>query len=509
MKKKIRISLIQNNAFLSKENMPPLGLIYLSAYLKKKGITDVHILDLMLSKTPKKVLADYLKKLDHSSHNLIGFYMNTPTRFVVKDAIKMTREIVPNAVICAGGPHPTLDRESTLSNCGGLDFLVAGEGEETFYECVKTLSDDFNLRSLEKISGVSLKRGSAIVHNPLRPRIKDLDIIPFPDRDAVDIKSYRFSFPVLDEGLQKKLIPTSFISSRGCPYDCIFCSVADQWGRMATYHSTERVYDEIKYLIEKYKFNAIYFFDDTFTLNRNRVLEICEKILERNLNFHWFCEIRANTVDRELLSFMYKAGLRSVAMGVESASPRILKDIIKKGISIEEATEAIEVCKELGIFIKTFLSFSYPEETLDDVKMSLDYAKEIKPDAMSMTKLILYPGTPLFKHARSVDQLPKDFSWFKYYPFYGSARNEMVMPNYVDRLSLSDLLTIEKEILEISKLSRKKKRKLSYMLRVLLKNIKQVKSTKDLIIVSKRIINYVMNLLKNPSCKHKNQQNKE
>ena len=494
MKKDIRISLVHDYAFSSKGRMPPLGLMYLSASLKKNGFRNIRILDLQLYRKPRKSLIEYLNSLDHQAPQLIGFYMNTPTRFVVQQAIQITKKLHPHALVCAGGPHPTLDREATLSSCEGLDFIVAGEGERTFLESVQRLSENFQVESLRGVAGTSLKIEDQIIHQDLRPRIGDLDDIPFPDRDAVDIHGYRFEFPVVDQDLQKTLKPTTLISSRGCPYSCVFCSVADQWGRMTTYHSPPRVIEEIKILKEQYGFNAFYFFDDTFTLDRNRVLDICDRMLKAHLEIHWFCEIRANTVDQELLSIMYRAGLRSVAIGVESGNPRILNQVIKKGITLDEATRAIKICKKIGIYVKAFFSFSYPGETLDDVRMTLHYIDTVRPDTFTMTKLVIYPGTPLYRHAVDDNILAKEFDWFRYYSSYNSASNELVMPIFIDRLSFKDFLAIEKEVSRLS-IGMRKRRTPFQLLNILGRNIKNTKSGKDLIIVLKRIGNYLFSLL--------------
>jgi len=431
---------------LTKGELPPLGLLYLSSYLNKNGFHNIYVLDLMLEENQEKALIDYLKRLNRCDNHLIGYYMNTHTRFEVQKAIKLTREIIPEAIICCGGPHPTLDRESTMLNCCELDFLVAGEGEETFLEVVEALSDDFDVISIANILGLSIRLGNEITHNGLRPRISNLDDIPPPERDLIDINDYKFSFPVLDSDLQKNLVTTSIITSRGCPYACIFCSVADQWGRYNTYNSPSKVVEEMELLKEKYGINGLYFFDDTFTLNKKRVVDICNRIIAGKLDICWFCEVRANTVDEELLSLMYNAGLRSVAMAVESASPKILKDVVKKGITLDQATNAVEICKKLGIYIKVFFTYSYPEETLYDVMLTLNYVKNLAPDRAIIGRIRVYPGTPIFRYALENKMLSDDFDWFNQESIYNSVSNDSCIPLFVDQLTFRDFLFIDREI---------------------------------------------------------------
>lgn len=468
-------------------SMPPLGLLYLSSYLKKHGFRNIYVLDLILETDRKKALINHLKRLDRNDRNLIGFYMNTRTRFAVQEAIRIARKILPEAIICCGGPHPTLDRVGTLQNCEGLDFIVIGEGEETFLEVVRTLSDDFNAASLKNIPGISIKIGNEIVHNILRPRIRDLDSIPIPDRDMVPIRNYQPSFPVKDKELQSTLFPTTLITSRGCPYQCIFCSAANQWQRLNTYVSPERVVEEMRLVKEAYGFNSLYFCDDTFTLNKKRVEEICNRIIDEKLDMFWFCETRANTVDEELLTLMYEAGLRSVAMAVESASPRILKDVVKKDITLEQATDAIEMCRKIGIFAKIFFSYSYPNETLDDVKMTLDYAKKVQPDQSVFTRLLVYPGTPLFKYAIDNNLLPEKFDWFKYYPSYDSLSNQTLAPVFIDKLSTDDFVWIRMEVDKMAGASTSQKRSIFALTKRFVKACTKVKSREDFELLKSKI----------------------
>jgi len=201
---------------------------------------------------------------------------------------------------------------------------------------------------------------------------------------------------------------------------------------------------------------------------------------------YWFCEIRANTVDRELLSLMYKAGCRSVAMGVESASPRILKNIVKKGIELEQASATVKICKELGIYIKAFFSYSYPEETLEDVKMTLAFIETIKPDAYPLTRLKVYPGTAICRLAEKMNLLPEDFNWFKFYKFYDSFSNDTCMPWFVDKLTFKDFLWIEDEVISRNE-NLKKQQGIFDIIKTALKVFRRVKSFGDCRIVLTKI----------------------
>ena len=486
----MRMLLIQTSAELTKHLMPPMGLMALATYLREQGF-EASVHDLSFSGDPMEALRTLLAACPGGERYVLGFNMNTHIRFKVRESIEAARALMPEAVICVGGPHPTLDADDTLRSCPGLDFVVRGEGELTTAEALERLARNFSVGSLGDVEGVSWKDRAGEgepVHNPPRARIPDLDILPIPDRDLVgDIRAYDFSFPVKDGALQKNLRATTVLTSRGCPYGCIFCSVADQWGRKTTFFSEDRVMEELTLIKEKYGFNAVYFFDDTFTLNRDRVMSLCRRMIDARLDLTWFAEVRANTVDEELLTLMHEAGLRSTAMGVESASPRILKDVIHKGIGLDQAREAIRVFKKLGIYCKTFFTYSYPTETMNDVRMTLDFAREVKPDRPAFGQLKLYPGTPLFAHARKTGKVPENFSWFEELPEYDAFMAQANVPIYQDRLTDDDLLRIAKEVNDIASELSGGWSRLYLKLKGLFINLSRVRRPSDLRIVLKKI----------------------
>ena len=481
----MNILLFQTNTELSKELMPPIGLISLATYLRSKGVSaQVH--DLSFFKDSKGRMEEILSGMPSSEETLLGFYMNTHTRFVVREHMQRARRLMPDAIISAGGPHPTLDAEDTLLKCPGLDFVVRGEGELSFAEAVERLSGSFSIASLDGVEGVSFQRDGQVTHNPLRSRISDLDELPFPDRDIVDLDKYAFSFPVKDPAVQKGLNPTSMLTSRGCPYGCIFCSVADQWGRKTTSRSVEKVMQELRYLKDK-GYNAIYFFDDTFTLNRKRVVELCHRMIEERLGLTWFCEVRANTIDEELVALMQEAGLRSVAMGLESASPRILGKVINKGITLDQAREAIGLFRKYDIYCKVFFSYSYPTETLEDVEKTLDFILETRPDKPAFGRLKLYPGTPLFALAEKQGKLPEDFSWFTEYPEYNDFMNTFNVPMYKDMFTDEDLLFVDHRVNTVLAQYCESGSRLLHVVRGFLINVRKVRDVRGLKLLFEKI----------------------
>jgi len=209
------------------------------------------------------------------------------------------------------------------------------------------------------------------------------------------------------------------MTSRGCPYRCVFCSVSEQWGHKIRHRSPKNVVNEIEFLLKNYPFlEGIRFFDDVFTIDKNRVIEICQEIIKRKLNFTWECEARADAIDKELVREMKRAGCEFIDLGVESGSNKILKNI-KKNITVEQAIDAVKIIKQAGIGLKVFIMHGLPGETYEDIRKTVFLSRylchELKADGATQGITIIYPGTELEKIAKELGTLPKDFSWGKYY----------------------------------------------------------------------------------------------
>jgi len=434
----MKVILIDVITTLSKSLMPPLGLLYLSSYAKEyyPNYNDKDFLIKTFSADSD--FDSFLAEIETISANdklLFCTTMNTHNRFdIQKLSTLIKKRYKQRSLFLAGGAHATLDRE-VLEYCPNIDAVIIGEGEQTFLEILNNLDNGFNVSDFNKISGLRYKKNKEILSTPPRKRIQDLNKIPFPAREKVDMSQYIFDIPVVDPKLQKKLKATSMITSRGCPYNCVFCSVADQWGRTTTYRSIDNVLAEISELTTKYHCNSIYFFDDTFTLSRKRVEEFCQKLITSKINIYWFCEIRENTVDYNMLALMHKAGCRSVAMGVESGNQEISDNVVKKGINLDRVKDVVNWCADLGIYTKCFFSFSYPGETYKQALETLSYWKNLPANTKPIGRLRIYPGTPLFTYTQKKGYLPKAFNWFTPLKSYESASNPINVPYFNDRLT--------------------------------------------------------------------------
>jgi len=363
--------LVGNDPVIIKEQQgtyPPLGLLSIAGYLLKHTDHDVKVLDAQVENWNHEELA---QKVTDLNPEVVGITTMTFTIIDCKIFITKLKERCP-AIVVVGGPHVAIYPEESLLL--GADYSVVGEGELTF----KKLLED-----------IALGKAKNRVYRQ-NEFIKDLDEIPFPARELTPINKY---YSVLAE----QTPTTTAFSSRGCPYQCIFCD-RPALGKDFRAQSAKRVVDEMQWC-EKKGIKEIFFYDDTFTIGRKRVQEICSEYERRNLTIRWDIRARVNTVDKEIIRSLKRCNVTRIHFGVESASTRILKEI-RKGITPEQVYRAFEDCQQNGIKTLAYFMMGNPTETLEDIKESLKMAKTIKADFMQMTILSLFPGTQIYDMAR-------------------------------------------------------------------------------------------------------------
>lgn len=404
----MNISLIfPPSIYQTKQTMPPLGVAWLAATLRENGFKEVRLIDSVVNKYSNERIIEELKKQNPA---IIGLSFGTQNRFLAFDCANLIKKKFPKTPIVVGGPHPTLTAGDTLQNISDIDIVVRGEGEYSFLDLIKTIDKRGDLRTVKGISFRDKK--GRVIHNPNREVIQSLDDLPMPARDLLPIDKYQQTIPLSDK------ICTSMITSRGCPYNCVYCSTSEQWGHKIRHRSAKNVVDEIEYLIKNYKLDGVGFFDDVFTMDKKRVIEICREILKRKLNIHWWCEARANTIDKELVKWMRKSGCEHISMAIESGSNRILRNI-KKAITVEQGIEAAKIIKRAGIKLKAFFMHGLPGETYKDIKKTVFLSRYLEHklgvDEATQSLTIVYPGTELEKLAKEMGALPKDFSWAEYF----------------------------------------------------------------------------------------------
>jgi len=366
---------------------PPLGLAYIAAYAEKQG-HKVKVIDAEAETYNFEEINHLALKF---SPDLVGMPTYCTTLSKVYEVAKNLKKI-SKAKIVLGGPQATLEPIKTISN-KNIDFVIYGEGEETFTNLINSLKK----KSFSNILGLVYKNKNKVIMNPPRPLIKNLDEIPLPARHLFPMKKYHSS-----ANLRGKRT-LNIMTSRGCPYRCAYCAGSLIFGKSHRFNSTDRVIEELRLLKEKYNVDSIQFYDETFTVNRARVMELCDKIIKENLNIEWSCFTRVNLVDKELLKKMKKAGCYLIFYGLESGVQRLL-DLIQKDITLEQSKKAMKMTHEVGI--ETWVSFmlNLPSATRKEEEQTIDFAIKVNPTFVQFPVSTPYPGTRLYdlalKHGR-------------------------------------------------------------------------------------------------------------
>lgn len=366
---------------------PHVGVAYLVAMLRQNNIR-FKIIDMCLGYTYLQVL----NVIEQHRPNLICI---TCFSYAHDIAYKLIEEIRNarfsfNLPIVIGGPHSSAIRSKILEETRA-DFAVVGEGEHAIIELINELRGPNPC--FEKVKGLIWNQNSHIVENKERPYCtqEELDGLPFPAYYDFEIDRYTCH--------DDKRLP--IITSRGCPYQCDYCSVRLSMGNCFRARSPENVVNEIEYWYEK-GWNKFDFNDDTFTLDMNRAARICELIKERGLGirFYLYNGIRANRVDKDLLKLMKEAGCRFLAYGCESGNNSVLR-VIKKGLQVEDVINAVNMTKEIGINQAVNFIIGHPTETYEKAMESIKLAKELNCDFVNFYNLIPYPNTDLFNWIES------------------------------------------------------------------------------------------------------------
>lgn len=350
----------------------PINLCYLAAYLIKFG-HEVKIIDCEVEEFD-------INKILGFNPEVVGLTAKTPT---IKNAASIAKEIKSkmNAIIVVGGNHLTALPKETLEEFPAFDVGVIGEGEETLKQICER-------KPHNEILGIVYRSKDGITINPRAPPIKNLDELPFPARHLLDMKKYKgASTP----GFSREFLNiTELFINRGCSWNfCTFCA-SEIMHKLFRTRSIDNVIAEMRECIEKYKINHFTIDDDTLTTSKERTLEFCKKV--KALNITWDCDSRV-AVDREMLEAMKDSNCKKIAFGVESGSQRILQ-LIKKGITLQQVKNTFKWCRELGIETSAFFMIgSHPDETWEELEMTKKLIKEIKPDYITASIGVPYPGT--------------------------------------------------------------------------------------------------------------------
>ncbi len=396
---------------------PPMGLTYLAAVLEKYGY-HVEILDAPVLGLSYRQIKDELEKREP---DLVGI---TATTAMINSALQTARtvkNVLPESTVVLGGVHVTFAYETTMKENSFVDVACIGEGEYTLLELVQTLEKEGDLKD---VKGIVYRKNGELIKTQPRPLIENLDELPFPARHLLPMDKYK--------AFGENMILGTILTSRGCPFNCIFCSSSLLFGKKFRARSPKNVVDEVEQFQEAYKTRYVEFVDDTFTFDRKRAEAICKEIIDRKLDTKWVCSCRVDLIDKELMQTLKKAGCTMIYFGVESGVQRVV-NLIRKGIKLEQAERVMRWAREVGIETVASFVFGIPGETWEDAMQTIKFAKKLNPDYVQFSIATPFPGTELYQIAKREGLLLTE-DWSKYTVLKPVMKTKELKPEELQKL---------------------------------------------------------------------------
>ncbi len=399
---------------------PPLGLLYLAGYMQKfSPEIDLKIIDCLA----ENISFDQLEKeIENFSPDVVGVSVMT---FTLRDSLKVSevvKKVSKKTKVVFGGPHVNIYSRETLE-LGNVDFIVLGEGEKIFNDLMSNINNE---EALKKIPGlVFFDKNNNFIHTGLPQLIQDLDNVPLPARNLIDNNKY-------SSVLGTSKLVTTMMTSRGCPYKCLFCD-RPHLGKFFRARSADNVVAEIKDCM-KYDIKEFLMYDDTFTIDHKRVIDICDQIIEQKLNIRWDIRARVNTINEEMLKKLKQAGCVRVHYGVESGNQKIL-NVLRKGITIEQVEKAFKLTHSVGMETLAYFMIGNPEETKENIEQTIKFALKINPDYVHITATTPFPATELYNMALERGVIKEDV-WLK---FSKNPTADFIPPLWDEIVSVPDL----------------------------------------------------------------------
>jgi anaerobic magnesium-protoporphyrin IX monomethyl ester cyclase len=399
----------------------PLGIATLAAYLRRELPVEVVVCDTTFDPRMERI-QDFL---DREDPDFVGIGMST---LMLGEGLEAARRAHGRGVpVFLGGPHPTTDPAALIAE-PFVDACVIGEGEET----TRDLLAQWIAGRSGPVDGAWVKDPDGTVHqSKRRAGIKDLDSLPFPAWDLLDMEAYLAAWGQLDSW-KPGVRGVNLMASRGCPYECSFCQpvLDEMFGKKLRARSPENVVAEIVELHRRYGIGGFWFTDDTFTTNRKWVTRFCELLRATGLELAWGCTTRANLIAPELMKTMADAGLKKVGIGMESATERIREGMYKKGVTQEAITHTVQVAHDHGVHTLLFLMLGAPGETRREMLATIEMATSLPATEASFSLFVPIPGTDLWERMRAEGwEMSSDYTDYDYYarqPFEGNVPRDQL-----------------------------------------------------------------------------------
>ncbi|MFH1776969.1 MAG: radical SAM protein [Candidatus Omnitrophota bacterium] len=371
---------------------PTLGLLYIASAVLKFTHHKIEIIDAKLANLDNAKIELEIKK---RMPDLVGI---PATTFTIIDALtiaKSAKDVSANIIVCLGGPHPTMYPEETL-DADYIDYLVLREGEYTFCNLLNALESKTDL---SHVRGIAYKSNHKIITTAFNDFIENLDDLPHPARHLTPYRRY-YSL------LARYLPITTMITSRGCPYQCSFCH-RPHLGRKFRCRSAKNVVDEMEECAAM-GIKEFFIYDDTFTIDKNRTINICNEIIQRRLHIHWDIRTRVDTINENMLLNLKKAGCERIHYGVEAGTNEILKEY-RKDISLKLVKKTFALTKKHKLTTLAYFMLGAPNETSTQIKKTIAFAKKLNPDYCHFSLTTPFPKTPLYAYCLKSGIFEQDF----------------------------------------------------------------------------------------------------
>ena len=404
-------------------SLPPLGLLYLESYLASHSKHGIAIIDTHAEKMGYEKLEARIRE---EKPDILGITGHTHNLIDMLKVSSLCKKLYPATPVWWGGAHASAFPRESMS-FREVDGVVIGEGEIAFSKVLQAYEES---ASLGEIPGILYRNKGEVAGSAPPCAIEDLDSIPFPRREVLDFRKYYYV-------IGQEVTATSFVSSRGCPYKCTFCSTP---GKTFRSRSPMNVVDEVAKCSEL-GIKEIYFVDDTFNIDRERALEICREIVKRKIRISWNVRARINLLTEELVDHLISAGCTRIQLGVETGSDEGLK-VLGKGITTEDIRKAFRMLKKKNITTVAYFMIGCPhEKSRSDVLKTIDFACELDPDYCLFGVLTPYPGTKLYDDGITKNIISRE-SWESFVKSPSKSFVPQVWTEYLSQEELYGLVDV-------------------------------------------------------------------